>query len=351
MEKRLFRLTWNENNWETPMQRPHNVLKADDQNIAFEKRFGYGGEDWLFNPRYQHDGYQYGYIRGINDLSETIEFINEAYLFSIKPDTKDRLLIAYIKDLEIIEGYDEILKHIIPLFRKHKKQSILELREVGAYTKGYEDNHLAPNVRFKLENIVHFGYDKVINGIKGNRFNRFKPFIIDSELEKLININEMKFNGFVFKPGKAKLKAPSKRKESLKELDINNRHTEISEALYKHLVEKSNTDKNYISIEKTLVNRKIIDLVVKKGNKYVLFEIKTHIEARAGIREAIGQLLEYALSDPSIKVESINIVCPGKLTSADAELLKQLNKIISIPIYYWEYFFNPDKSGKRFQKH
>jgi hypothetical protein len=38
-----------------------------------------------------------------------------------------------------------------------------------------------------------------------------------------------------------------------------------------------------------------IDLVVRTGEGYEFYEIKTYGSARACIREAIGQLLEYAM--------------------------------------------------------
>lgn len=351
MEKRLMRLVWNDNNWETPMQRLYDISKSEDHNISFEKRFGYGGEDWLFNPRYQYQGYQYGYIRGVNDLVNNFKFIDEAFLFSINPANKDRLLIAIIKDLEIIEANDKILKQIKPLFKKHRVQAIKELREVGAVTARYEVNHVIPNVRYKLNSIVHYGYDKIVNGIRGNRFNRFKPFIVNNELEELLKLNEIATGEFIFKPGKTKLRKSGKRITSIEERDISNRHTEMSEALYKYLINQEGIDKSNISLEKTYVNKKIIDLVVQKGRKYILYEIKTYTEARKAIREAIGQLLEYSLSDSSVTVSSINIVSPGILTHFDKDLLKQLNKVISIPVHYWEYYFNPDRSGKSFRKY
>jgi hypothetical protein len=350
MEKRLMRLVWNDNNWETPMKRSYDVKKANIQNIAFEKKFGFGGEDWLFNPRYQNEGFQYGYIRGINDLKEDLEFVDEAVLFAIHPYTKDRHMIALIHNLEIIVGYDIVLQQITALFKKHHIKTVRELREVGAYTQEMENDPIMPNVRFKLEDIIHLGYDVIINGIKGNRFNRFKPNIITPEVDKLLSIERCLSAGFIFLPGKGKPRKPHRRIIDIKDIEINNRHTEITEALLKHLTADYILDKKDISVEKTRVNRKIIDLTVRNGNHFLLFEIKTHSEARASIREAIGQLLEYAYSDKDVLIESLNIVSPGVLNTSDKQFLKKLNEVISVPIYYWQFYYNPGRSNKIFQK-
>ena len=60
--KYLTRLTHNLHDWTRPSSPAH---KAQNSN-AFEAIYDFGFEEWLFCERHQSEGYQYGYIEGLN---------------------------------------------------------------------------------------------------------------------------------------------------------------------------------------------------------------------------------------------------------------------------------------------
>jgi hypothetical protein len=79
--KRIFtRLTSNDNHWEFPSSHPWKSSNQHNSNILFENQYGFGHEEWLLNQRYNLNGYQYGFIRGIQDSREGIEHYDEVYL-------------------------------------------------------------------------------------------------------------------------------------------------------------------------------------------------------------------------------------------------------------------------------
>ena len=69
MERRLFRITYNKNNWEYPSGRYLHNNGEVDSSSAYENIHGYGHEEWLFNARYRIGEYQYGYINGVEKMN------------------------------------------------------------------------------------------------------------------------------------------------------------------------------------------------------------------------------------------------------------------------------------------
>jgi hypothetical protein len=124
-EHRMFRLTWNTKGWEVPVKHDWRTDVQGDSSIAFENQYGFGGEEWLFNARYQIDGYQYGYIRGAKDLPTNVEYVDRAYLFTIHQESSERYFVGIIDYLEIIRNgtpeealADDLYNKYLDIFRE-----------------------------------------------------------------------------------------------------------------------------------------------------------------------------------------------------------------------------------------
>lgn len=254
-----MRLVWNDNNWETPIKKKHNpsLWKNGTNNASFEKSFGFGHEDWLLNTRYEINGYQYGYIRGVQKLLENIEYIDKIYLYTIEPNNKNRLLVATIKNVEVIESNNEAQSIILPVIDKYNKQQLEELKTVGAYYKALYDYKFKVNIRFKPTDFYFLGYQNEIEKLKNQAFSRFTPYRVDDNLEKILLENNLFRTGFAFKKGKAKpVKAHARLINSGSSFNPRT-HTNISEDLYDYLHKILKIDKDFISIEKSRVYNKI----------------------------------------------------------------------------------------------
>ena len=77
-----------------------------------------------------------------------------------------------------------------------------------------------------------------------------------------------------------------------------------------------------------------IDIVTKHGDEYDLYEIKTALDIRLCIREALSQLLEYGLYRTDIKVRNYYIVGSIVLTDDARNYLNALRKKYHIPVNY-----------------
>ena len=110
-----------------------------------------------------------------------------------------------------------------------------------------------------------------------------------------------------------------------------NLHDELKEKLYQQLTQKYGTDN--VGTEVSIGHKKI-DLVVKNQDSYDLYEIKTNQEVRICIREAMGQIIDYAFFECKDKVGKMTIVGPTQISQEASEYLKNIRNKHNLPIYY-----------------
>jgi len=138
--------------------------------------------------------------------------------------------------------------------------------------------------------------------------------------------------GFDFKPGYSKKATVVKATLAAKELDVDLRHNLLQEALYRRLA--SQYDKVNVRTEQPSGVGTLIDVVVKVKSEYWFYEIKTALTPRACLREAIGQLLEYAFWPGAQEPARFIIVGESPIDEDGQEYLRRLRKRFSLPIEY-----------------
>jgi hypothetical protein len=334
-EKRLLRVTWNENSWELPSGHNWSKEKQGDSNTAHENQYGFGGEEWLFNTRYNIKGFQYGYIKGLSEISN-LDKINIAYLFTINPETKDRLLIGKLKNIEILNDISSLASKTYDSF---KGEMVDELKEVNADASKFKVHEFYPVVRFKMKDAEIFNVPRIINELKkGNKYNRFKPYIVDEKLQEIID-EIMVSVPFVFIPGKRRNdNSEHLRKFSRRTANVKGLHSKIVNELEKYLKPEFSINLNNISIEKTLFGENIADVVTLNNDKSLsIYEVKTSYNTRYNIRDAIGQLIDYALWHQDIKIKEIIIVAPSLINEEHSEYVRRIKAHIKLTIKFLKY--------------
>lgn len=332
---RLCKVVWNDNGWVQPIPRKWNAKNANSV-VAYERRTGFVHEDWLFNSEFLIQGFQYGWIEGLRTISHNIKKIDKLYLFSIKPDTKERLLIGILRNVEIINSNNytpqvkDRLKKYFPTMISHLKKAGADYSKFTYLNEG--KNYF--NMRVNQNDIELFDNYIPIHDLNFRKqFNRTNSFIVDDNLQKIIDgVITIQNMGMVFKHSKPrKTKNPKTRETSSANQSINNFHEKIVHAIYMNLIDKGYSSNN-ISCETTIFGGKIADIVLKINEKsYSIFEIKTEYDFRKSLREAIGQLLDYASWDNNIKIQEINAV----LTEVDINpnlkaYIKNIKKSLNI---------------------
>ena len=336
-EKRLLRITWNENLWELPSGHEWTKKNQLNSDVAYENQFGFGGEEWLFNQRYNIGGFQYGYIRGLFEVTN-IDFIDEAYLFSIEPITKNRLLIAILRNIELLDP-SSLPKKVKASFDFYAKDMVNELRIVNADYKELKHSEFYPHVKFDLNDATIFDEPLLINELKeGRKYNRFKPYKINSDLEKLLKETASPKAG-IFLPGKRNIKDGGHTRVTKGHTkQIVGLHNLITKDLEAFLSPDFALKKQNISIEKTVFGNNIADIVLKKSSgTHTIIEIKTSNNIRYNIREALGQLLDYLSWDENFKVDELIIVSPSPISEHHLGYFERIQKSLKIKLVYWEY--------------
>lgn len=113
-------------------------------------------------------------------------------------------------------------------------------------------------------------------------------------------------------------------------LDIFLRHREIQRRLKEELIHEGVVQ---VGLEVPIGDR-LIDAVAQSAGELWFYEVKTAPSVRGCIREAIGQLLEYALWPGATRPDKLIVVGEPALTDAASAYLDTLNVSFPIPISY-----------------
>lgn len=334
-EKRLMRLTYNTNNWEEPIAHKWTESKRDT-DAAFENKWGFGFEEWLFNPLFYQDGYQYGFIRGVLFIRNLFTTIREVYLFTINQVTGERFIVGVIKNVEPISVFspeleiaEVILKRNLPMMKKH-------LKRTGADIEGLQRlNHCT--VRFRPEDVFLFEDMIPSPELNSREFMRFRPYKIEGDLDIFL-AKKIPKDAFNFQEGRSKRGGSKTRTSKGGTKSVNDLHAQIIDYLQVFIKTAKNPFPGISSIEKCRFGWHVADIVLKHEDKtFTIFEIKTTSNLRRNIREAIGQLLDYACWYPNIQVRRLIIVSPESLSKLTQKYFTRLCQTLSIELHYWQF--------------
>jgi hypothetical protein len=117
-------------------------------------------------------------------------------------------------------------------------------------------------------------------------------------------------------------------------LDVRLRQNQIQTALHKHLVDFYGS--NEVGTENYNAGGSV-DVVVRRGDRFWFYEIKTSTSARACIREALSQLLEYSYWPGAQIADRLIIVGEPALDDQSKYYLNSLRDHFSIPIEYRQF--------------
>lgn len=285
--KKIARICWNTNGWTCPSGR---IGKSKNKD-SYEYKYGFGHEEWLFDIAKTIKGYHYGHIQAVATYKENLPF--DISLFTINDKTRQRYWVGEILDVE-------------PVFNKEAKTILSEYKKKGWYAEMQEQlkdyiekipTGFAFNLRYRPENLRKYDILKPVD--------RKEPNVKTSYYTSLYNLKT------IFKPEDHFVFQPGYRTEGT-EIDVPNgsshrshiskRHPVIQKVLYDYLV-KEYGNGNVGTENSTSIGTEI-DIVTKHGDEYDLYEIKTALDIRLCIREALSQLLEYGLYRTDIKVRN-----------------------------------------------
>jgi hypothetical protein len=137
---------------------------------------------------------------------------------------------------------------------------------------------------------------------------------------------------FAFRPGCRTKKRSAIVRQSREQVERDLRHNELQKTLYRRLARQFGRDK--VGTEIQGKNGTSIDLVVQRRRGYWFYEIKTADSARACIREALGQILEYAFWPGAQEAARLIVVGECPLDKAGQDYLRRLKERFTLPLEY-----------------
>ncbi len=152
-----------------------------------------------------------------------------------------------------------------------------------------------------------------------------------SNFEPVVSTTIKPTTDFVFESKSRALAETASYTTIEREINVDIRHSYLQKLLQTELI--SQFGKENVSIE-NFFNGNKIDIVVKYNNDYHFYEVKTASSAKSCVRQAIGQLFEYAFGNGKMNASNIYVAGEFAIDNETEIYLRSLRNEFKIPIYY-----------------
>lgn len=322
----LTRIAYNSSGW----QRPTGEARKLETSGTMNQSYGYGCEDWLFRSEWMIDGWRYGFIQGVNKSHSRLVKEGSPFhltLYTIQPDRQWRL-VATIRDAECVDF--EPAEAVLKVFKQRGwyRQMEKEVKNVGGDVSGFRKSGLAVpeiNIRFKQHNLEMFSPGSYLN--KTDPIRKLPRYqLYDVAKQKTPNLSLR----LTTRGGSEKLPVTKRvQRGAVGAVEYTPEHTIMQAQLMKQL--RSEYPKAKITREKDF-----IDVRVEMPKELILYEIKSNLSTRTVIREALGQILEYAFHPRNNHLLPVKLVIVGRSAPSgeDVIYLERLKKEFGLPVAY-----------------
>ncbi len=334
-EKRVARICWNDKGWVIPS----GIIGKSKYEESHEARYGYGHEEWLFDIGRVIDGYHYGFLEPVRKQQDAYTGKTfTIWLYTIDNRTKNRYWVGEIFGAEVISitEADRIKKEYI----RKGWLSVMEeqIRNSGANPKGFSNYKGVDlfNIRFKpndyrLNNpYFELPQNHPINQQSRYSFGRFDDeYILDYKPnQKFCFLPDSRIKNRAFDMSNSSY---NREEKTVQVLYL---HNEIIKKFSKQLIEKHGNS-NVRLEHPTGYGDNRIDIVVNTKAGLIFYEIKTYPSIRTSIRQALGQIIEYATwPDQNRAKELIIVTQPTQEVDEVKAYMIHLRKQFNIPVFY-----------------
>jgi len=330
-KNKISRICWNTQGW----RKPSGSQGKTKNKKAYEFRVGYGHEEWLLDTTKLIKGWHYAFLQPIGLHRD--KYVGQTFnisLYSINHETKGRWWVGRILGLEVISPEES--RKVYSIYKKNGwlKEMEQQLTAVGVNVKDFRKISQTgfAVVKYRPESVELL--DAPLEFSADDPAVAANYYILLNEKQKPKLLPGM--GQFSFSPGHNQKKASAKSHYEKQSADVDLVHNTIQTSIYRQLVKKHG--KQNVGTEQETGNGSKVDVVVRDSDKkFIFFEIKTSYSVRLCIREAVGQLLEYAFFSKEANAKKLVVVSSNKITSAAKAYLHELRKLFEIPIYYQRY--------------
>ena len=326
----LGRIAYNATGWRRPSEQ-----RAKESGASYVKGNGFGHEDWLFRDEWTIDGWRYAFLQGVNKsynrLLEKGPHLFNMTLFAIEPDGRRRY-IARIENMHLVES--DAAAIAVALFRRRGwyNTMVSEIRAVSGNVKALGDTNYAPdvfNVRFRLEDVQICGPEAYAN--TDDYACRIKHYVI-SRVDAPVAMPRPVTGGAsrIASVAEKMLRSiePFLRRGTSPVM-CTPEHMIMERNLLALLTRKYSRDRIDFEIEG-------IDVLRESLTERTIYEIKSDARPLMAIRQALGQLLEYAMVRLPRDNRLLRLVVVGRnpLSEKESTYLDLLRTEYKLPVHY-----------------
>ncbi len=321
---RLARIAYNSSGW----QHPTGEAGAQESGETYNAQNNFGHEDWLFRAEWVLDGWRYAFIQGLNKGRESYlgQPLNVT-LYTIQPD-KRRRLVATIYGLESLG--DEQANDALKIFRDKGWLKTMqdEVRAIGGKAEALGAPEWAPNVlnvRFRQDGVDPHPPDTFLADDEWLQ-NRRRYMLYKLERADRTRIEQTHVGR------RGTQNAPDTNtlfRRGTKPMSYTPEHARMQTKLLAELQTEYGNEHVWLETD-------YVDARVETDKELIFFEIKSDLDPRAVIRQALGQILEYAYHPVREGRRPDRLVIVGRtaLAAEDSAYLDRLCKEFTLPLSY-----------------
>lgn len=319
LDQYLARLWWNSANWVHPTGEA-----ARAETGTFAARMGFGGEEWLFNLQWMLDGWKYGFLEPVRGSRARLEGQEiDVRLFTIAPE-KGWLYVGHLRRCEVLTTQRATAAHRRFEDEGWLREMMEQVEFVGGDPRAVASGSVFFNVRFRPAEAEL--YDPMVPVGPDDRLRAFKRYKLTSLTGERSTVVRQWNTRVAAERRRPTGKRPRKGTEATVAELV---HNQLQNELFDWLVQACG--RRAVSMEEGFV-----DLKVRTAGRLILIEVKSDARPRYAVREAVGQLLEYAYRCATNGEGPAELVVagPGELDNEDRTYLGYLEKHRNLPLRY-----------------
>lgn len=329
----VTRLAYNNTGW----QRPASDRSVKESGKSFRAENGFGHEDWLFRNEWIIDGWRYGFVQGVNNSRPKL--LKNAAPFDLRLFAMfgpgDRRYVAEIREAECLP--DEHAKDAVAEFRHRGWLGGMrhEIESAGGKVAALDTQQWAPfiiNLRFRLENLRRFtppiavAADDPVSGIK-------RYTLCGASNLARSGTGSIIAHQAPAEEGSSALPATNGYSRFLaqRSVDVTPEHAHMQ----KRLMEQLRAEYPDADVRR---EAECIDVVMRRADETVLYEIKSDLNPLSVVRQALGQIMEYAFHPSRTHQAPVRLVIVGRrpLEGEDLLYFESIRNKFALPIEYME---------------
>lgn len=322
----VCRIVYSDNGWIRP------AAAFDEAADSFASTRGFGHEEWLFRDEWTIGGWRYAFLQGVNSSYERLCRERAPFsvtLFTMAPDVGHRY-VARLFGVEVLCPDDA--RRAVAEFRRRGWFDVMraEIAAVGGRAETLGNDVLAEhilNLRYRPDRVERLrGMPLAMQDDPVRRIRRYT-------LCSTTNVGGQDSTG------------------------LNEGHDPRTAAYF-----RSGTEPSWVTSEHGAMQERLrkelraefpgatvrcevdgVDVLLETAQERVFFEVKSELCTRRVIRDALGQILEYAYYRPQGDGRDVRLVVVGRSSASDDDLvyLGLLKEKFGIPVAYRQVVIDP----------